>query len=129
MWKDSETNIDYLSFDYLVKAVEDIVMDDTLTPSTIGVYGDWGSGKSSLMQMVEKALVEKYKKDVVCIHFNGWLFEGYEDAKTAFCGTILEELRKHKTIPSKVKGQITSLLKKIDGKRLTSKSLCLSVYH
>lgn len=121
MWKDSETNIDYLSFDYLVKAVEDIVMDDTLTPSTIGVYGDWGSGKSSLMQMVEKALVEKYKEEVVCIHFNGWLFEGYEDAKTAFCGTILEELRKHKTIPSKVKGQITSLLKKIDGKKILMK--------
>ena len=129
MWKDSETNIDYLSFDYLVKAVEDIVMDDTLTPSTIGVYGDWGSGKSSLMQMVEKALVEKYKKEVVCIHFNGWLFEGYEDAKTAFCGTILEELRKHKTIPSKVKGQITSLLKKIDGKKILMKggSIALDV--
>ena len=129
MWKDSETNIDYLSFDYLVKAVEDIVMDDTLTPSTIGVYGDWGSGKSSLMQMVEKALVEKYKEEVVCIHFNGWLFEGYEDAKTAFCGTILEELRKHKTIPSKVKGQITSLLKKIDGKKILMKggSIALDV--
>ena len=129
MWKDSETNIDYLSFDYLVKAVEDIVMDDTLTPSTIGVYGDWGSGKSSLMQMVEKALVEKYKEEVVCIHFNGWVFEGYEDAKTAFCGTILEELRKHNTIPSKVKGQITSLLKKIDGKKILMKggSIALDV--
>lgn len=129
MWKDSETNIDYLNFDYLVKAVEDIVMDDTLTPSTIGVYGDWGSGKSSLMQMVEKALAEKYNDEVVCIHFNGWLFEGYEDAKTAFCGTILDELRKHKTIPSKVKGQITSLLKKIDGKKILMKggSIALDV--
>lgn len=121
MWKDSETNIDYLNFDYLIKAVEDIVMDDTLTPSTIGVYGDWGSGKSSLMQMVEKSLTAKYGENVACIHFNGWLFEGYEDAKTAFCGTILEELHKHKKIPSKVKGQITSLLKKIDGKKILMK--------
>lgn len=129
MWKDSETKIDYLNFDYLVKAVEDIVMDDALTPSTIGVYGDWGSGKSSLMQMVEKRLSDKYGNDVACIHFNGWLFEGYEDAKTAFCGTILEELRKHKTIPSKVKGQITSLLKKIDGKKILMKggSIALDV--
>lgn len=129
MWKDSETKIDYLNFDYLVKAVEDIVMDDALTPSTIGVYGDWGSGKSSLMQMVEKRLTDKYDNDVACIHFNGWLFEGYEDAKTAFCGTILEELRKHKTIPSKVKGQITSLLKKIDGKKILMKggSIALDV--
>lgn len=129
MWKDSETKIDYLNFDYLVKAVEDIVMDDALTPSTLGVYGDWGSGKSSLMQMVEKRLSDKYGNDVACIHFNGWLFEGYEDAKTAFCGTILEELRKHKTIPSKVKGQITSLLKKIDGKKILMKggSIALDV--
>lgn len=129
MWKDSETKIDYLNFDYLVKAVEDIVMDDSLTPSTIGVYGDWGSGKSSLMQMVENRLIDKYDDDVACIHFNGWLFEGYEDAKTAFCGTILEELRKHKTIPSKVKGQITSLLKKIDGKKILMKggSIALDV--
>lgn len=129
MWKDSETNIDYLNFDYLVQAVEGIVMDDTLTPSTIGVYGDWGSGKSSLMQMVERCLVDKYKDEVACIHFNGWLFEGYEDAKTAFCGTILEELYKHKSIPSKVKGQITSLLKKIDGKKILMKggSIALDV--
>lgn len=129
MWKDSETKTDYLNFDYLVKAVEDIVMDDSLTPSTIGVYGDWGSGKSSLMQMVENRLIDKYDDDVACIHFNGWLFEGYEDAKTAFCGTILEELRKHKTIPSKVKGQITSLLKKIDGKKILMKggSIALDV--
>lgn len=129
MWKDSETEIDYLNFDYLVKAVEDIVMDEALTPSTIGVYGDWGSGKSSLMQMVERSLINHYKEDVACIHFNGWLFEDYEDAKTAFCGTILEELRKHKTIPSKVKGQITSLLKKIDGKKILMKggSIALDV--
>ena len=52
LWKDSETSSDYLNFDYLVKAVKDIAMDESLTPSTIGVYGDWGSGKSSLMQMV-----------------------------------------------------------------------------
>ena len=127
MWKDSETNIDYLNFDYLVHAVEDIVMDDALTPSTIGVYGDWGSGKSSLMQMVEKSLKKKYKEEVACIHFNGWLFEGYEDAKTAFCGTILEELHAHKTIPSKVKGQITSLLRKIDGKKILMKGGALAL--
>lgn len=30
--------------------------------------------------------------DIVVLSFNGWLFEGYEDAKTALTGTILEEL-------------------------------------
>ena len=120
MWKDSETMSDYLNFDYLIDAVESIAMDAKLTPSTIGVYGDWGSGKSSLMQMVEEKIKSEYN-DTSCIRFNGWLFEGYEDAKTAFCGTILDALRANKSIPSKAKTRITNLLKKVDGKKILMK--------
>ena len=53
MWKDSETKIDYLNFDYIIDTMVNIIMDKNLTPSTIGLYGDWGSGKSSLMGMAE----------------------------------------------------------------------------
>ena len=121
MWKDSETKSDYLNFDYLIDAVESIAMDAKLTPSTIGVYGDWGSGKSSLMQMVEEKIKVEHKEDACCIRFNGWLFEGYEDAKTAFCGSILDALRTEKTIPAQVKTRITKLLKKVDGKKILMK--------
>lgn len=121
MWKDSETKSDYLNFDYLIDAVESIAMDAKLTPSTIGVYGDWGSGKSSLMQMVEEKIKAEHKEDACCIRFNGWLFEGYEDAKTAFCGSILDALRTEKTIPAQVKTRITKLLKKVDGKKILMK--------
>lgn len=121
MWRDSETKSDYLNFDYLIDAVESIAMDAKLTPSTIGVYGDWGSGKSSLMQMVEEKIKAEHKEDACCIRFNGWLFEGYEDAKTAFCGSILDALRTEKTIPAKVKTRITKLLKKVDGKKILMK--------
>lgn len=41
MWKDSETNIDYLNFNYLVEVITELVTDNDITPSTIGVYGDW----------------------------------------------------------------------------------------
>ena len=121
MWKDSETKSDYLNFGYLIDAVESIAMDAKLTPSTIGVYGDWGSGKSSLMQMVEEKIKAEHKEDACCIRFNGWLFEGYEDAKTAFCGSILDALRTEKTIPAQVKTRITKLLKKVDGKKILMK--------
>ena len=51
MWPDKEANIDYLNFRYLVDLIVEIVMNRELTPSTIGLYGDWGSGKSSLMKL------------------------------------------------------------------------------
>ena len=51
MWPDKEAEIDYLNFKYMVDLVADIATDRELSPSTIGLYGDWGSGKSSLMRL------------------------------------------------------------------------------
>ena len=87
MWPDKETNIDYLNFGYMVDMVADIATNRDLSPSTIGLYGDWGSGKSSLMKFALKKIEEnnpknRKEKDTtksLCIEFNGWLFEGYED--------------------------------------------------
>ena len=86
MWKDSETELDYLDFDYLIETIINIIKNDNLLPSTIGVYGDWGSGKSSLINMSVSSIKED--EDIVLIYFNGWLFEDYEDAKTALLGSI-----------------------------------------
>ncbi|WP_405720551.1 P-loop NTPase fold protein [Anaerovibrio slackiae] len=117
MWKDSETEIDYLDYDYLVKSIEDIILDDALLPASIGVYGDWGSGKSSLMHMCKKRLEIKDKK-ITCLLFNGWLFENYEDAKTAIIGTILDEIGKKKRLPTKAKEIIFGLYKSVDKLKL-----------
>lgn len=119
MWKDSETDQDLLHFDYLVKTVESIAMDTDLTPSTIGVYGDWGSGKSSLMKMVRKDL--ESKEGVKCIDINGWLFEGYDDARSSLCGTILDDIYKDEKFSNKVKDELKDLIKKVDYKKILAK--------
>ena len=124
MWKDCETNIDLLDFDYLVDVVEKIAKDKTLSPSTIGIYGDWGSGKSSLMNMVyDRLSYEDKKSNIHCVKFNGWLFEGYEDAKTALLGTILDEIEKKKRLPVKAKEHIKNLFKSLDYFKLASKGI------
>lgn len=121
MWKDSETDLDFLNFNYLAEQVVEISKDEDLSPATIGVYGDWGSGKSSLMKMVKKSLEADTK--TLTVEFNGWLFEGYEDAKTALCGTILDEMHKHEKLFAKGKNGIKELLKKVDGGKLLSKGV------
>jgi predicted KAP-like P-loop ATPase len=121
MWKDSETNIDFLDFEYLTKTVTDIINDKNLSPSSIGIYGNWGSGKSSLMQMCIKDLSKE--KTTLCIKFNGWLFEGYEDAKTALIGTILDKIAKQKTLPAKANEILKSLYKNTDKLKLASMGL------
>ncbi|MCK5017354.1 MAG: hypothetical protein KAS32_09835 [Candidatus Peribacteraceae bacterium] len=121
MWKDSETNIDLLDFDYLIGVTKDIITNDDLSPSSIGVYGDWGSGKSSLMEMTLNELSSN--DGYLCLKFNGWLFEGYEDAKTALIGTILDKINKEKKPTEKAKEAIERLYKNIDFFKLASKGV------
>lgn len=116
MWSDNESSVDLLRFEYLVKAVTRLVRDPALRPVTIGVYGDWGSGKSTVMQLAQKEL-ERDEKTIV-LAFNGWLFKDFEDAKTALMGTILDalqtELEKNKSLYEKVKDRLAGLLRRVD---------------
>ncbi|MCK9412626.1 MAG: P-loop NTPase fold protein [Prolixibacteraceae bacterium] len=121
MWKDCETNIDLLDFDYLVDVTKKIILNNDLTPSTVGIYGDWGSGKSSLMDMVMVDLSKD--KDILCLKFNGWLFEGYEDAKVALIGSILDEISKKGTFTAKTKRIIKRLYDNTNFFKLSSKAV------
>ena len=49
---DQATEIDALDFMPYVETLADIVQTGN-TPLTIGVFGTWGSGKTSLMKMVK----------------------------------------------------------------------------
>lgn len=131
MWPDKEAEIDYLNFGYMVDMVVDIATNRELSPSTIGLYGDWGSGKSSLMKLAQKKIEEKNteigdKKDSIktlCIEFNGWLFEGYEDTKTSLCGVILDALADEKSFSKEITDYAKTLIKKIDFNKILGKGI------
>lgn len=120
MWSDNEAELDLLGFQHLTGAVCSIIRNDSLLPATIGVFGDWGSGKSSLLQLVRTELSDD--KDTLVLSFNGWLFEGYEDAKSALMGTIIDEIVAQRsmltTVTDKARGLAVKLLKKIQVFRL-----------
>lgn len=120
MWSDNEADSDLLGFQHLLSSVCGIVRNDDLLPTTIGVFGDWGSGKSSLMRMV----ADELSKDpsTLVLSFNGWLFEGYDDAKAALIGTIIDEIVDRQTFTAEVKQAAKTtaikLIKKIQWLRI-----------
>jgi predicted KAP-like P-loop ATPase len=128
MWSDNETTVDLLGFRVHADLVRAVVTDPKLLPITIGVFGDWGSGKTSVMKMLQYALTpenfpegfsERSQLDgVVCLYFNGWLFEGYDDAKSALLSSVLTELKEHKKYGEKLKDKATTLLQSIEWMRL-----------
>lgn len=118
MWADNEAVVDLLSVQHLVGAVIRVVTDDRLDPVTVGVYGDWGSGKSSVIQLVRQQIAGD--PDLLCVYFNGWRFEGYEDAKAALAATILEEIeaeaKKETGKLQRVRAAVTSAARSVWGR-------------
>jgi predicted KAP-like P-loop ATPase len=57
----------------------------------IGVVGKWGSGKTSVLKMVEETVREK--SDVVVLGFNPWLFSDADQLVTRFLDELAAQLR------------------------------------
>lgn len=127
MWPDNETTLDLLGFRVHADLIRSVVLNRKLLPVTIGVFGDWGGGKTSIMKMLETDLDpenytdpdEKAKyENIACLYFNGWLFEGYDDAKSAIISSVLLQLGEHKRFGPKIRDNVVSLMKSINWMRI-----------
>jgi predicted KAP-like P-loop ATPase len=117
---DQETATDLLHYEAIAKTVVKLIRDKPASPITIGVHGDWGAGKSSVLRMTEATL--KGDEKVLCLWFNGWAFEGFEDAKTVVIETIIEELRRARPKSQKVKDAAKKLLRRVDWLKAAKKA-------
>lgn len=113
MWADNETSEDLLGFKVHADLLINVINDETVLPVTIGVFGDWGSGKSSVLQIIKSEFDKDEHKDTLCIYFNGWTFEGYDDAKAALLNAILKELQDNKKLSAEVKEAVKEKAKKL----------------
>jgi predicted KAP-like P-loop ATPase len=95
MWSDNESNVDYLNFEETADQVVRLVRDPRLLPIAVGVFGGWGAGKSTVLNLAEKRLSVPKKGDdrIVVVRFDAWLFQSYDDARTALTETIAKELQ------------------------------------
>lgn len=88
MWSDKETAEDLLGYTVHASLIRNVVTNGKNLPITVGLYGDWGSGKSSILRILEQQLKED--EDMVVVYFDGWSFESFDDAKMALIQGIGE---------------------------------------
>src|SRR3546814_7279428 len=77
---DNETAVDLLYYEAIAKTVVRLVSEKSDEPLSVGVHGDWGAGKSSVLMMVEEAFSDDR---VLCVRFNGRLFQGRSEEHTS----------------------------------------------
>ncbi|WP_332238493.1 KAP family P-loop NTPase fold protein [Sporolactobacillus sp. KGMB 08714] len=120
MWLDNASDIDILFYGPYAKLIANIAKDESNNPLTIGVFGLWGAGKSTLLNLINQQLDDEQK--IICVKINAWMFEGYEDAKTALMETLLKELYEAKPF-EQVKDKIKKLFDRIDLFKLATSAI------
>ncbi len=113
MWADSETQSDFLGYRSYVPTLAEICLHPELAPLALGVFGAWGSGKSSLMRMLKSYIDEngKQSKETQTLWFNAWRYENRDEAQSALIHSILGKLEENKTLADDAKAVLKRLKK------------------
>lgn len=117
MWSDKESESDYLNFGEVSQLAVDILTSPGMLPVSLGVFGNWGAGKSSLLKLIERSLREEGESRIV-INFDAWLYQGYDDARAALLEVIATELSEATKGNEGLWKKAQSLLARVNGFRV-----------
>jgi len=115
---------DYLGVVHHVHALAEFIMECE-TPMTIAIQGDWGSGKTSMMNMIKQQLDDR----ALVVWFNTWQFSQFEmgdDLSRILVEALLEELKPDEALRKKLRipfnlvkaagsGAVSMVLEKVAG--------------
>lgn len=117
MWPDRESDNDYLNFGEVSQLAVDILTTPAMLPVSIGVFGNWGSGKSSMLKFIEQQLAAD-KIDHIPVYFDAWLYQGYDDARATILEVIARELTEAARGNESLLEKTQRLVARVDGFRL-----------
>lgn len=115
LWDDNPTATDLLGFGGLVEPITGALTRPGLDPVCVGVFGPWGSGKTSVLHLVGEQLGQM--DDVLRVYAEPWAFDPTTDARARLIGIVLnaitERLAKEDTLTDTVKGRIKALARRV----------------
>ena len=134
MWSDNETEKDFLNFSGIADTVAEIIIQAQGQPTSVGVAGAWGVGKSSMIKLIRASLakhMEKGNENFVFVQFNAWRYQGYDDARAALLEVIANTLAKKAKKEESGYEKASELLRRVDwirtAKLTTSSTLALAL--
>lgn len=97
LWSDEPSAVDLLAFAAVAETVVDAVLDDALDPVALGVSGSWGSGKTTVLRLVEIAVSRPPKEGegkVLAVPTDPWRHDPTVGAKESLIAGVLDALQK-----------------------------------
>lgn len=113
MWSDNESEFDYINFRETAEIISDLVSNQQLRPVSVGVFGGWGSGKSTLIKLSQANL--EGNTDFITVDFDAWLYQDFDDARSALLEAVSAKLlsvaKENDTAIDKAKSLLTRIRK------------------
>jgi hypothetical protein len=90
LWDDNPSAIDLLGFQTVAAPILAALNAPDLDPVTIGVHGPWGSGKSTVLKLIDLTLREDSR--YILVSTNPWEYEDHDDVKGTLIAAVLDAL-------------------------------------
>lgn len=126
LWSDNPSNIDLLAFGSVADTIAAALLDDNLDPVVLGVSGRWGSGKTTVLNLVKAKLASLDNEDsrILVVSTDPWRYDPATGIKESLISEVLValecELNSRNTDEGQAKTLLKRLVKRVDwGKALT----------
>jgi len=94
LWSDDPAPTDLLSFDAVAATIAEALLDEALDPVALGLSGTWGSGKTTVLGLVEQELTDRAdeQRKVLVLETDPWRYDPTTGAKESLIGEVLVAL-------------------------------------
>ncbi|MDN5797782.1 MAG: KAP family NTPase [Intrasporangium sp.] len=121
LWSDEPAEVDLLAARAIAETVADAILDDVLDPLSLGLSGPWGSGKTTVLELIGADLEERSNDEskVLVVRTDPWRYDPSVGAKESIIADILDGLaaelkRRPETATSKAAALVKRLAKRVD---------------
>ena len=120
LWSDNPATVDLLAFSPVAETVASALLDDELDPVVLGVSGRWGSGKTTVLQLVrdELAKLNSQQSKIMVVSTDPWRYDPATGVKESLISEVLSALEGEVGDQSEegnnAKKLLTRLVKRVD---------------
>jgi hypothetical protein len=123
LWSDNPSEVDLLGFSDIAAPALEALSRERLDPVTVGIVGWWGSGKSTILGLIERKL--RTQEGVLVIATRPWEYDPATDPKATLIAEVLTVLHQRAEESQTLGDEMRERFRKLAGRVRWSKALTL----
>ena len=115
LWSDNPSSVDLLAFSPVAETVAATLLDDNLDPVALGISGRWGSGKTTVLHLVEAELISLNENDskVLVVRTDPWRYDPTTGVKESLISEVLSCLKSELDTEATGEGKASMLFNRL----------------